>query len=537
MTELTRRGLLKVGASAAALALIPRPLLAHLGGAGLVPLPPIEDSDIKALALRAVDASRAAGATYADVRLTHTYWGRLNEAMHVGVRALVNGVWGFGASPIWSPDEMARLGAEAVHQAKANAFGQSGRVELAPVTKVVDGHWTMPVKIDPFTLDPGEVTDVLASLTLYADRYPWTVRIRFKQIHNSCDFVMQEKAFASTEGSYCTQRHYLSRGVFGVDITTTDGRRASAALDFLTPAGVGWELYRDHDLREAVRQILDEIEADLRIPVKPVEVGRYDTAFDARGVASLLDATLGRATELDRAMGYEANATGTSFLNDPFDMVGSYQVGAEALSVTANRGEVGGAATVRWDDENVAPDEFTLVQEGVLTDFQTMRESAVWLKDHYASRRQPLQSHGCASAPTAREAPLIHTPNLVMAPGREAQDFDALVRTLKQGIAIKSFGWDMSFDMDFQSLNGLGVSGKFYQVKDGERVARFANAGLLFRAPELWKAVRALGGAQSVRRYGLGVTKGEPPQETFHSVTAPPALFEQLTVIDVMRKA
>lgn len=537
MTQLTRRKLLKAGTSAAVLTLLPRPLLAYLGGAVAVPLPPIEDPDIKALALRAVEASRAAGASYADVRLTHTYRDRVDEAMHVGVRALVNGVWGFGASNVWSPDEMARLGREAVHQAKATALGQARPVELAPAPKV-DGHWTMPVKLDPFTLDPGEISDVLASLPLYVEVYPWSFKnIESTMFQIAYYFVMQEKAFASTDGSYCTQRDYLSRGEFRVDVGLSDGRSASGALDFLSPAGVGWELYRDHDLREAVRQLLEEMEADLRIPVRPVEVGRYDTVFDARGVAALVDATLGRATELDRAMGYEANATGTSYLSDPFGMVGSYQAGAQALTVTANRAEAGGAGTVRWDDEGVTPDEFPLVKDGVLTDFQTMRESAVWLKDYYATRRQPLRSHGCARVPTAREAPLTHTPNLVMAPGREAQDFDTLVRTLKQGIAIKSFGLKMSFDMDFQSLNGLGMSGRFYQVKDGKRVARLSNPGLLFRAPELWKSMLALGGQESVRRYGLSATKGEPEQETFHSVTAPPAVFKQLTLIDVMRKA
>ena len=68
-------------------------------------------------------------------------------------------------------------------------------------------------------------------------------------------------------------------------------------------------------------------------------------------------------------------------------------------------------------------------------------------------------------------------------------------------------------------------------------MAKLANAGLLFRAPELWQGVLALGGAASRRRYGRSATKGEPAQETYHSVTAPPAVFKQLTLIDVTRKA
>src|SRR5688572_28150379 len=152
--SISRRDLLKAGASAAALGgltALPRPLLAQLEGAP-EPLPPIQDPRLKALAMRAIDAARAAGASYADVRLSHTRTRSFNgqpappndrESIVVGARALVNGYWGFASGPVWSPDEMARLGRESVQQAKANALGQSRAVEMAPVTAVADQHWTM----------------------------------------------------------------------------------------------------------------------------------------------------------------------------------------------------------------------------------------------------------------------------------------------------------------------------------------------------------------------------------------------------------
>ena len=139
-----------------------RPLLAQLG-AKPEPVPPIQDPRLKALALRAVDAARAAGASYADVRLSHTRTRsfapsirqiRDGESMVVGARALVDGYWGFASSPVWSPEELARLGREAVHQAKANAIGPARVVELAPAPAVADGHWVMPVVIDPLETSP-----------------------------------------------------------------------------------------------------------------------------------------------------------------------------------------------------------------------------------------------------------------------------------------------------------------------------------------------------------------------------------------------
>ena len=82
----------------------------------------------------------------------------------------------------------------------------------------------------------------------------------------------------------------------------------------------------------------------------------------------------------------------------------------------------------------------------------------------------------------------------------------------------------------------LGL-GRVYEVKDGKLVARLFGAGFLFRATELWKGVKAVGGAESARRYGVSADKGEPAQRTYHSVTAPPAVLEQVTFVDIMRKA
>jgi hypothetical protein len=119
-----------------------------------------------------------------------------------------------------------------------------------------------------------------------------------------------------------------------------------------------------------------------------------------------------------------------------------------------------------------------------------------------------------------------------MAPGREAAGFDELQSRLTDGIAVKG----VTIDMDFQNLNGL-ATGNAYQIKRGKRVAVIPGVGLLFRAPELWKSVATLGGAASVERIGALNRKGEPSVVTSHSVSAPPAVFNQLTLIDPLRKA
>lgn len=541
--SLNRRTFLKTGVAIAAVAAVPRPLYAQFGGAP-EPLPPIEDPRIASLAARALDSAKSAGAAYADVRLSHTRVRRFfslfvydEEDMEVGVRALVEGYWGFASGPVWSPDEMARLGREAVHQAKTNALGKPRIVTLAPAPVVQNGNWVMPVKLDPFEVSPFEIQDELTSLELFAKRTPDVGLVR-----NDAMGTVQEKAFASTVGSYCTQRAYLTQGDLTVQIDLRKQHRSAASLnlDCVSPAGMGWELYaadsiprvRNHSLREEILRRTEEAREDAMLPMKALDVGRFDAVLDSISVAGLVDGTVGHATELDRALGYEANAGGTSFLNDPLAMLGAYQVGGPLLTVTANRSELGGAATMKWDDEGIAPDEFTIVKNGVLVDFQTTRESAGWLKDAYVKSGKALRSHGCSNAPSAEEAPMQHVPNLMLAPGREAGDFDALVSNMADGIAIKQ----ATLDMDFQAGSGLGL-GSVFEVKRGKRVAQYPSAGFLFRSTDLWKSLLTVSSDAQLRRYGVMAQKGEPPQGCYHSVTAPPAVVKGLTLIDPLRKA
>src|SRR5690606_18933366 len=143
-----------------------------------------------------------------------------------------------------------------------------------------------------------------------------------------CTFYRQEKAFASTEGTFLTQVLRRTGGGLQLDyddqkLRPDDRYPASIASPLLQLAGRGWELIREAPLREEIPTLVASLEEEGRLHTRPVQVGRFDVGFDAGRVASLLDGTIGRATELDRAMGYEANSGGTSYLNDTLAMVGS----------------------------------------------------------------------------------------------------------------------------------------------------------------------------------------------------------------------
>jgi TldD protein len=494
------------------------------------------DPDPHDLAARAVDAARTAGASYADVRLTDTqleayYNGRAlnnNQDRAIGIRVLVDGVWGFQSSATWTPDEAVRLAREAVAQAKANGSGTTGRVELGPPPPTVKGTWVMPVKVDPFTVSLGEKIDYTNYVLGHAGDLMLGASASFIWIQMS----RQIKTFASSDGSAWSQTTYLSQGQLGTayrDDFVHGLRPGSMSYDAWTPAGKGWEMFADAPLTDDLLRLFDEAEQNRH--AIPVEVDRCDAVFSAQAMAALLDNTLGAATELDRALVDEANASGTSYLNDPLTMLGTYRVGSPIINVTGNRSLVGGAATVKWDDESVVPDDFTIVKDGVLVDFQTTREQADWLAPYYKKINHPAKSHGCAGSASALTLTMQHAPNLQLMPGTTDMRFDDLVADVNKGIAVMS----MDVNMDQQQLTGVGYA-QVRKIVNGKLGPYLDGAGIQFRASELWKRLTAVGGAKETRWYGFERGKGQPWQQTTHSVGAVPARINNVDLIDVMRK-
>src|ERR1700689_2846371 len=108
--------------------------------------------EIEKLGAVALAEARKQGATYCDIRINRyrqQYSGyRLapqrdsnqtdevpfitdQQSFGFGVRVIANGQWGFAASPLVTPEEIARIAREAVVVAKANAALQASAVELA----------------------------------------------------------------------------------------------------------------------------------------------------------------------------------------------------------------------------------------------------------------------------------------------------------------------------------------------------------------------------------------------------------------------
>jgi TldD protein len=328
------------------------------------------------------------------------------------------------------------------------------------------------------------------------------------------------------------------------------------AIKRLGLAAKGWEMLLEAKIPDQFLSIRDAQDYAFKNPEisRPAQIGRYTLVCDGATMSSVVAKTLGTATQLDRALGYEANAGGTSLIDDPLAMVGHYQVAAQPVTVTANRSAVTQLATVKWDDEGVEPEQFTLVKDGVLTDFQTTREQAAWLAPYYQQSSRPVRSHGCAGAESALRITMQMMPNLSMEPSAEAVkgsvSLNDLVSSVKDGILIED--GEVS-SVDFQGRNGLLV-GKMHEIKNGKVGHLLRDGAVQFNTLDFWKHVLAVGGPSTVattsesqytgREFGLkwgmrmsGALKGQPQQGTSYSSTAVAATVANQPVINPMRKA
>jgi TldD protein len=492
--------------------------------------------------MRAVDAARDAGAQYADAHVTAERIQKIGELFGpeesqtaaFGVRALYRGYWGFAASPSWTLDEAVRLAHEAVAQAKINATGPVRVVDLGTISPINNGMWQSPGG-DPFAIPLEERWDFLRSLfgtvrdyvhhAGAAGIYPWVVYSR------------REKTCATTEGSVWSQTFYFGEISAMIELAA-EWQLPYSISRFHRDGQWGWAHFRNWNYSDELPGLIAAAErARHTLPpaVRPVDVGRYDIVMDAATMANLVAKTLVQPTELDRAMGYEANTGGTSYLTHPVDMIGTYRMGSPLVTITANRSQPGAYATVKWDDEGVEPETFTLIQDGVLVDLQTTRESASWLAPYYRKRGLPVRSHGCANTDVALAIPMAHPPNIVLQAQKHALSFEDLVKDTSHGIAI--MGGKIAVDQQGKNGTVTGDQGFMREIVNGKLGAILVNGGVLFSTMDLWKNLTALGGESSAENIIAGSTKGEPTQSANYTIRAVPGKFTNQAVFDVLRKA
>lgn len=470
------------------------------------------------------------GASYADIRINRYRVESIatrerqvqnvsrNQSFGFGVRVIVKGAWGFAASRAVTPEDVRRITAQAVEIARANAAYQRKPVSLVPVPKVV-AQWKSSFERDPFDVAIDAKIQFLIALNEAA------LGVKGVSFVNSfLFFVNEQKFYASTDGSRIEQ--YLVRSFPNFNVTAVD----RGTGDFQTreayggPQGMGYEYLEKYPwLAEAERA---GGEAVAKLSARAVVPGKYDLVLNPSHLFLTIHESVGHPTELDRALGWEANYAGTSFLTP--DKVGTLQFGSPIVNFVADRTQPGALATVGYDDEGVPAQRWHLVRNGVFVDWQTTRDLAA------ATGRK--QSYGCLHADSWGSVPIPRMPNVSLEPSKNDTSLDDLLADVKDGIMIHGRG---SFSIDQQRYNFQFGGQTFWAVKDGRIAGMLRDVAYQARTTDFWRACDALGGEKT---YALGGAfndgKGEPGQANAVSHGCPIARFRQINVLNTAaRKA
>ncbi len=503
--------------------------------------PTVGDPAIRELVLSAIDAAKRAGASYADARISQNRSRRLatrerrvqglsdDETLGCGIRVLVDGTWGFAATRELTADAIARTARTAVAQAKANRRTQVAPVQLAPVTPTANGTWSSPIKIDPFTV---AIEDQVALLLRANEAALGVAGVKF--VNSAMFFLREEKTFASTDGTVTVQTIYRAQPSMTVTAVSSDNSdfQSRQSTD-IQPHGLGYEHVLDGKLVEnAPRWGAEAVE---KLKAKAVDVGRYDLVLHPSHLWLTIHESVAHPTELDRALGYEANYAGTSFVSPPRNVLGKLKYGPEIMNVQGNRTEAGSLGAIGWDDEGVAPETFDIIKKGVVVDYQTTREQAGELAWWYQQQGKPVRSHGNSYAQSWADVQFQRMPNVSLLPGEKDLSYEDLIAATDRGIAIVGDG---SFSIDQQRYNAQFGGQLFYEIRGGKIVGMLKDVAYQIRTPEFWNAMDMLGGKRSYELGGaFGDGKGQPAQSNAVSHGCPPTRHRQINVINTGRKA
>jgi TldD protein len=525
----TRREFLRKASAAAVGAAVAPDLLG-----GQTPVAPTPgDGPGKDLLMAALQAARDAGASYGDARL-----GRYRrqmiatrerqvtdvtdaESYGLGVRVLVNGSWGFAATRDLTRPAVQALAQDAVRTARAATPVQKRAVVLAPVAPVV-GTWQTPVAVDPSEVP---VEEKIALLLKTNEAALGVKGVRF--VNSSLAVLREEKTLATTDGTFTVQTFHR----VGPQFTAT----AIASGDFQTysheiaPRGAGWEYVTGLDMAGHAPEWAAIAVEKLSAP--SVTPGSWDLILDPTNLWLTIHESIGHPTELDRAMGYEANYAGTSFIAPPDRHIGKLRYGRDLMNVRADRTQAQSLARCAWDDEGVPADEWLLVEKGLFKDYQTTREQAAWI----AKLTGVTRSHGCAFADSWGSVTFQRMPNVSLLPGDQDIGLDEIVAATERGILIRNRG---SWSIDHQRYNFQFSGQVFHEVRGGKITRMLKDVAYQARTPEFWNSMDMIGGARSYWLGGsFGDGKGEPGQSNSVSHGCPPARFRGVTIVNTGRQS
>jgi TldD protein len=499
-----------------------------------LPLPGLADAAL-------AEAARL-GAQHADFRVERIRRQRLQLAdarlqaqsdaddSGLAVRVIVDGTWGFASAVDLTPEAARHAARQAVEVAQVAAAMNTERIELAPEPGYGDVTWVSAYHVDPFSVPAKDKVDLLAA---------WSAQLLAHDVVSHVDaglYQVKECKFYTDGATTATQQRVRLFPQLSAIAVTEDGFDDMRTV--APPVGQGWEYLADPaspgaaaslsaaqkawDFVGELAQLPELLAEKLKAP--SVHAGRYDLVIDPTNLWLTIHESIGHATELDRALGYEAAYAGTSFAT--LDKLDNLRYGSPVMNVTGDRTVQHGLATVGYDDEGVAGQSWDLIKDGILVGYQLDRRMAL-LKGFG-------RSNGCAFADSPGHVPIQRMANVSLRPAADGPDLAGLIAGVEDGIYIVG---DKSWSIDMQRYNFQFTGQRFYRIRGGQLAGQLRDVAYQATTTDFWNSMEAVGGPGTYLLGGaFNCGKGQPGQVAPVSHGTPAALFRQVRVLNTVQE-
>jgi TldD protein len=432
----------------------------------------------------ALEEAEKKGASYADIRISEI----LNENLTVkngepevisfsqqkgfGVRVIMNGAWGFAGSVDVTKEEIKKTVERAVSIARASALLKKKEAVLVR-EKAKKGKYATSFKKDPFKIPLEQKLDVLIQAGRILKEQSQLIKASYANYRG----FRENKLFMSSEGAEINQQiTWCGGGLSAIAVKGGEMQTRSYPSPFRGDFSTsGYEFFEslalvDH-AKEVGQKLLKLFEAE-KCPS-----GEMDLILHGDQLALQIHESCGHPTELDRALGTEADYAGTSFLTP--EKLGKFRYGSEKVNIVANATLPKGLGTFGYDDEGTQAKEVYLIKEGIFVGYQTSRETAAELS--------LKESSGGMRADSPLALPIIRMTNINLLPG----DWKAeeIIEDSKDGILITT---NRSWSIDDRRINFQFGTEIGWRVKNGSKESMIKNPTYMGVTPQFWGSCDAV---------------------------------------------
>jgi TldD protein len=472
------------------------------------------------LAGRAFDTASARGSHYADIRFETARTERIEVRNGVvasladgtstgfGIRALVDGAWGYAAGSDFTGAGIDAVAARATDLARAAAAVARRQLGAAPQRAYVD-RFATPMRRDPADVPLGDRVALLldAEKRLHAGTQIAVGRAWL-------DLWRTDKVFFSSIGSKIEQQiRQTGSGVQALAVGDGDAQARSFPGDNGLYKSGGWEIVEEAALVDNAQRIGEEAIALLSAPQCPS--GTRDVILGGSQMSLQIHESCGHPAELDRVMGWEANFSGTSFLEIP--QLDTLRYGSDKVTIVIDNTLPNGMATCGYDDEGTKSGASDIIRNGLLVGYEMSNDTA---------RAIGRESNACVRAQSWEFVPMIRMCNLNLQPGDVP--FDHLFDDVRDGIYMES---NRSWSIDDRRLNFQFGCEIGWEIKNGKRGRMLKNPTYAGMTPQFWNSCDAVADQRSWVAWGTpNCGKGEPMQVGRTTQAAAPARFRNVRV-------